>query len=423
MKKVKYLLTFLMVFILMFACSVNAFAAGASDTLIEVKDENNLAVNKWDWATDVVGSATVEIDNDGMRFENFETGSSSFAIYKTKKTNEFKLSMYMNLHLTRPTDKGMQDEALFDYANVNISFMVAAETPYPTYVCPWSANNCYFYVTFENLQGNPITQLWRAEGYAGNGAQRKAVVSINTVPWNDREYHWYEIEVKNATQSGETGKMITFYFDGTKGFEYFQKDKGIYSDHAKDYVDVDFTNTSGYFGFWPSSDFPVGTGTQTSECYIQIDKIKMVSYDGQTEETYVKAPKPAFDIETASFSAEASYDTGSEIEIKLSELFLYEGDDALTYTVTSGGEDIGIIRNGYWVWTPTTAGNYDIDVKAENEDGKSAVNYLTLIVKGETVDEGSDDETSGCGSSIAISGTILSLVAIGGSLVALKKKR
>ena len=58
MKKIKYLLSLFVVLALMFTCT---FAAFAADYTVEVKDENNLAANKWDWATDKVGSGSAKM--------------------------------------------------------------------------------------------------------------------------------------------------------------------------------------------------------------------------------------------------------------------------------------------------------------------------------------------------------------------------
>lgn len=118
-----------------------------------------------------------------------------------------------------------------------------------------------------------------------------------------------------------TGKTFKFYFDGVMRFEYFQRDQNVYSDYLKDYVkDCKFSTTSGYIGFWPSSDFPVGMDSSETECYVEIDKLQITSYDNGNKTPYGIAPKPDFDIESVNFTPEASYDAGTEIEVKLADL-------------------------------------------------------------------------------------------------------
>ncbi len=279
MKKIKYLLSLFVVLALMFTCT---FAAFAADYTVEVKDENNLAANKWDWATDKVGSGSATFGENGMKIENFNLGSSIYAIYKTNKMNEFKYSMHANLNLTRPSQVGADYN--HDYSNLYISFMINADTPAPSYTCPWNGDKAYFSICFENLQGSPKTNLYLNECFAGSGATRKVVSSHDDILWNDGEFHWFEFEFVNDTQEAVydgkpvtyTGKTFKFYFDGVMRFEYFQRDQNVYSDYLKDYVkDCKFSTTSGYIGFWPSSDFPVGMDSSETECYVEIDKIQI----------------------------------------------------------------------------------------------------------------------------------------------------
>lgn len=437
MKKFRIVLCFVLVLAMAFANSIVVFAAeepSGTDYTVEIADENNLAGNKWDWDTDGVGNAVTIFDDSGMRLENFNKGGSCYAIYKTNKFNEFKYSMYAKLNLTRPSeyvDSGYE----FDYSNLYISFMINAETPSPVYTCPWNGDKAYFSLCFENLQGYPKTIFYMNECWAGSGATRIAMDTHDNIPWNDGQFHWYEFEFINATQEGSeqgkpvtyTGKLIKFYFDGALMFEYFQREQHVYSTWLGRYEDCDFSNTSGYLGFWSGSDFPVGMDTAQTDCYVQIDKIQITSYDDGNQDPYTIAPKPQFDIESVNFSPEASYEAGYEIEVKLSELFSYEGDDELQYAIQCGGEDIGAIRNGFWVWTPDKAGNYDIDFIATNEDGKSAVTYVTFRVVGGETDEtdGSGDpsgDKGGCGSSVAVSLAGLSAILLLSGAVLLRKK-
>lgn len=148
MKKIKYLLSLFVVLALMFTCT---FAAFAADYTVEVKNENNLAANKWDWATDKVGSGSATFGENGMKIENFNLGSSIYAIYKTNKMNEFKYSMHANLNLTRPSQVGADYN--HDYSNLYISFMINADTPAPSYTCPWNGDKAYFASCFRKSAG------------------------------------------------------------------------------------------------------------------------------------------------------------------------------------------------------------------------------------------------------------------------------
>ena len=65
--------------------------------------------------------------------------------------------------------------------------------------------------------------------------------------------------------------------------------------------------------------------------------------------------------------------------IKLDKLFSYEGDETLTYSAKCDNNDIGTFRNGYWVWTPTQAGEYIVMITASVGE-KTTSNYLILNV-------------------------------------------
>ena len=425
--KILCFFTFLLALVMMFACTVNVFA----EEPVVIEDKNNLATNKWDWGTDKVGTGSATIDENGIKLENFNTGNAIYAIYQTNRMQEFRFSMHANLHLTRPSEMGVtSDNYQFDYSNLYISFMIDADTPSPVYCCPWSGSKANFSLCFENLQGYPKTQLYLNECFAGDGATRKVVAESEEVLWNDGEYHWFEFEVRKAEQDGETGIMFQFFFDGQEipSLKYFQKDKNVYSDYLKDYVeDAAFSQKSGYVGFWPGSDFPVGWETEKSDCYVQIDQVQITSFDNGNTEPYERAPKPEFEITSINFSPEASYETGMEIEVKLEDLFEYEGEDELQYTIQSGGQDIGSIRNGYWVWTPEEAGNYDVDFHATNEDGKTAVNYVTFRVTGNSSDvTPPSDSDGGCSGSAATTAGIAAaavVLAAGICVAVLRLKR
>lgn len=375
-----------------------ALVVSAQGYDVEVKEENNLALNKYDWNTDGVGSAKVTF-SDGMKLENFNKGGSNFALYKTNTLKEFKLSMYANLSLSIPSEKGY-DGYEFDYSNIYISFLIKTDTPSPSYTCPWNGSKAYFSLCFENLQNHNIVNLYLNECWNGSGETRNVVATTRDVNFYDGKYHWYELEVRNdVDDKNRTGKRISFYFDGEEVLTHFQKDGRTYTKSKEDYMDVSFTNFAGYMGFWTNSDFPVGADSKDTDCFVDIGKLKITSYDGGEETVFKKAPAPDFKLISVSYSPAASYETGEEIEIKLSELFSYEGEEELSYEVKCEGKTIGQIRNGYWVWTPENGGSYDIDIKA-TVGTKQAMNYITIHV----VDAKSpaSEEPKGCKSSLGI---------------------
>ena len=151
-----------------------------------------------------------------------------------------------------------------------------------------------------------------------------------------------------------------------------------------------------------------------------IKKAKLVSYDEDPNGAVVEqCTAPVFKITNKEYAVAASYDAGDPIEIQLSDLFDYQGTDSVNYEITCNGEPIGEIVNGFWAWTPTTNGSYDIDFKATISEDNSAVNYLTIRVVGEAPSQnsstnsvaGDETQSGGCGSSIAGMG-IVSLVMV-----------
>lgn len=101
--KILWFFTFLLALVMIFACTVSVFA----EEPVVIEDKNNLATNKWDWGTDKVGTGLATIDDSGIRLENFNTGNAIYAIYQTNRMQEFRFSMHANLHLTRPSEKGL----------------------------------------------------------------------------------------------------------------------------------------------------------------------------------------------------------------------------------------------------------------------------------------------------------------------------
>ncbi len=442
MRKFKLLLV-----LLVSVLSLSAFGAVAAlaneDTQYtkEVAEENNLATNKYDWITDNVASGSVVIDDEGMTFENFNMGSSVYALYQTETFSEFKYSMYANLNLTRPSELGY--DYTHDYSNLYISFQINSQEPIAATTCPWNGNKANFSICFENLQGHSKVVLYLNGSIIGDGTKRQIVAEAQNVDWNDGEYHWYELEFVNEVREVEVrgqikeyaGKTVRFYFDGELCLEYFQRNDRFLADAiSSDYLDYNFTETKGYLGFWPSSDFPGGINTVDTNCFVNIKTIEITSLDDGNETPYEKCPVPDFPINSVTYSPDASYETELDIEIKVSDLFSYEGDGQIEYTAICNNEDLGAFRNGYWVWCPTEAGEYIVTVTATVGD-KSATNYLILnvvdaaepIVPGEPEsveqEESKNSSPSSAGCTGGMSGVaILSLLAVS-SLAILRGKR
>lgn len=369
--------------------SVDASAEEAAYD-VTVAENENLAMNKYDWATDKVGSAETEFSEDGMLMKNFNKGGSAYALYNTNKLDEFKFSMYADLSLTWPSAKGY-DSYDFNYSNLYISFLIDTDTPTPANTCPWNGNKAYVSLCFEERfddatqTENDIVSLYINECWNRRGDIRYSVADTREVDFNDGEYHWYELEVKNFSETvtaangkeiTKTGKKIVFTFDGAEMLSYTLLDGERVTQSADgEKMYVNFTALEGYIGFWPSSDFPVGADMDTTDCYVSISKLKIVNLADNT--AYTKCAAPEFEIELLDWSPNAKYETGEDIEVKLANLFSYEGDEELTYEVTCDGEAIGTIRNGFWVWNPSEAGSYDINITAKAGE-KSKTAYVTI---------------------------------------------
>ena len=425
-------------------CLVPMLMASADVT---VADKNNLAANKYDWLTDKVGSAQTTIDQNGLRMENFNIGGSCYAIYQSNKFSEFKYSMYAKLHLTRPSECGYDEgQYTHDYSNLYISFMINSEAPRAASTCPWNGNQAYFSVCFENLQGSPKTSLYLNESFVGHGEMRRVVAedTANT-NWNDDAYHWFEFTFENDVKieydrKGNPieyeGKRFTYFMDGMEIFSYFQRDKDVFCQSINAKQDIPFSTTSGWLWYWTSSDFPVGALSSTTNCYVDIKKVQITSYDNDNTEPFEICDKPEFDIEVIPFTPAASYDTGEEIEVRMSNIFQYEGDDPLEYSVTCNGQSLGTIRNGYWIWTPEEAGSYDIDFRATAGE-KSEITYATIRVNKATVPDGNPDDGNntgnekpeeskkGCKGSLAgtcVTGAVLAVLSAGLLLIRRRKQ-
>ena len=441
MRKFRFILALLISVLTLSTClSFVALAEGDEPYTKEVAEQNNLATNKYDWIADNVASGLVEIDEtEGMTFKNFNKGSSVYALYQTNKFSEFAFSMYAKLNLTRPSELGYSYD--HDYSNLYISFQINSDYPIAATTCPWNGHKANFSICFENLQGFTKTVLYLNECFVGNGANRKAVAESNDVAWNDGEYHWFEFTFTNETREEEhrgnlrevTGKTFKFYFDGEPAMEYFQRDVDIMTTTTNGYVDYSFSNTSGYVGFWPSSDFPGGINFEDTNCFVNVKTVEITSLDNGNQTPYEKCPVPDFPLKALTYSPSASYETGLDIEIKLDQLFSYEGDEKISYSAKCNGIDIGSFRNGYWVWCPSESGEYIVTITATTGT-KTATNYLILNVVdafvpgGNTSSESESESVSeitstkkGCKSSVG--GTALLSLLMLSSVVILRGKK
>ena len=422
------------------------FAEEQAGYNVAMTEDENLAENKWDWATDKVGAAdTYFTAGKGFTVQDFNRGGGAFGVYKTNRLNEFKYSMYANLSLTYPSAKGFSGYD-FDYSNFYLSFLIDADPVVPSNSCPWNGNAAYVCLSFEERYDkdsqteNDITSFYVNECWNRHGDQRAIVKDVRDVDFNDGKFHWYELEVRNFEETKSmpngssvtsTGKRIKFFFDGEEKMSYDLVDGNRATVSAGgEKRPVNFTALDGYLGYWTDTDFPVGALKEKTDCYVEVQKVKIV--DLSTGESFKKCAAPEFEIEELDWSP-SEYEVGDEIELKLSKLFAYEGDETLTYEITCNGEPIGEIRNGFWVYTPDKAGEFDIDFKAI-AGSKSKIAYRTLRVSQgaqppaddsgkDSKDDGSQTSaTGGCKGSLALNFAFLPLIIAAGAVAKKSKK-
>lgn len=192
--------------------------------------------------------------------------------------------------------------------------------------------------------------------------------------------------------------------------------------------EVNISKITGCIGIYATSDWPAGISASRMDNYIDIEKLQVIAYDNSEEgEYFPQLTEPEYEIKAIDYVTQAKYDVGELIEIKLTDLFQYEGTKEVTYTVTADGAPIGAISNGFWAWTPETAGNYDVTFEAVVEEDNAAVNYLTLRVAGESggqTNPGGDDDDggAGCGSTVGTGAALLSAGALALAAAIMKKR-
>ena len=368
---------------------------------IEIADENNLAKWQYDWNTVAIGAGKTSFETGNLRMENINTSTSNYALYQTNKFCEFRLDMYANLFLPSPSDFGIDGN---DWANLYVTFFIDYEDAKEVEnvaqaACPWTYNKGWLSVCFERIAHSSRVQTLINETFDNNGGARFYLnpggCTVSTIDWCDDEYHWYTITVeavksKNPSRPRpeEQGTIVTTYIDGVKQTEYFQSE--VYYSNTKNQEEtIPFSSQKGYVGFWASSSFPADKNTENTGVSIDIQKLQITSYDDvenkEDARPYTLCAKPDVRLEPALFTPEAYYETDEEMEIKLTELFDYDGDNKLTYTATVKGESFGTIRNGYFVWTPEKAGTYTVHFTATDGD-KTAENDVRFRVQDPEVD-------------------------------------
>ena len=430
----------------------------ASAATSDIATEQNLALNKWDWEVDEIASGKTTFDEDSMYMDGISSVGGPFATYKTRKLDDFKYSMYANLHLTTPYEMEEESAKDWNYSTFYISFMINYDGSggiYPVYARPWDGP-AYFSICFEKLyleykycpdcgkNGRAlksdgtcpdcggtdyevngrlmdVIRLYRNECFDARGYERITLVEKTWyegvendidkdfdydgdidkkdlqegeigVNYTDDNYHWFDFEVKN--NASNNGIVVNFYYDNVLMFNieqgnsfYTSIDDGA---SVNKNLNVNFSGTTGYLGFWTDSSFP-DMGSDRSNCYVDVKQLGIAPItNGTVGGYYEKAPKPNLPITELNYTPNGSYPKGEQIEIRLTDLFSYEGDEEIEYTFTdfNSGEVLGTINNGFWLWTPTIGSNVMVEVEAVVQDGtnaKTATNYLSFNLTGEDI--------------------------------------
>ena len=276
--------------------------------------------------------------------------------------------------------------------------------------------------------GTPICTFLRYNAFAKNcsmsgqayvGEQKSS--DLNIV---DGKKHWVELEVKNyeETKDGvtEKGKLCQAFIDGRLCSEARLVDDTYYDSDSKKEYDVKYSELNGSIGMYAMSDWPVGYSPSKMNNFMVLEKVKLVSYDNDASGELVgQCEAPVYKITSKDYITAAGYEVGDPIEIQLTDLFAYDGEQTdVTYTATCNGENIGTIINGFWAWTPDKAGTYDIDFKGFVTEDNQAKSYITLRVTGGTP-EPPKPEKKGCGG-VSVGAALVLATAAGAVL--LKRK-
>ena len=431
------------------AAPISAVAASANETAtvestaysVECSDAENLATNEYNWFMPTLNSAEFTVsDTEGMTFNNFIKDQQCVTYYQGGNFNEFKLSLLVNANLNIPAE----GKAQWRYSEFYITFLIDRE-PEDALAedgKPWYANKVYGSFCFGLTSGGlPISRFMYYNAFASNCSgtgqfyQPDGYTDTNIVDGQD---HWVEIEIKNYEKDGETGKVWLAWIDGVKVAEFERPDDYYYDTDTKRDYEVNYSELSGGIGMYANSDWPGGYSPARMNNFVTIKKAKLISYDEDPNGVVVgQCTAPVFNITSKEYLTAAQYEAGDPIEIQLSDLFDYQGTDSVTYEITCDGQAIGEVVNGFWTWTPTKSGSYDIDFNATISEENKAVNYLTLRVVGDVATEEPKEETpsnsqtsnvedtgatGGCGSSVAGAGVMMLTLAAGAAFVSKRRK-
>ncbi len=422
-------------------------ALGTSVTS-DIPDHANLAVNKWDWELDQIGMGAttfVRDENDpkvvtAMHLDGLSSPGGPFATYQTNKLGDFKYSMVATMNLKTSYDLGLTSAKEWDYSTFYISFIIDSSEPIAAYARPYEGL-AYFSISFEKIrttlkicsnasctnhesgriiQSNgkcptcggtayteeikdcEVIRLIRNDNPGNTAKIMQSIIQEKTwyegceadLPsdkvgkhFADGNAHLFEFTVERVT-SGTAGVKVTFYYDDMALFSHMQGNS--FTNSANESFNYPYSTMDGYLGFWTDSSLPMADAA--NECYVDIEKLGIAPItSGTVGSYYEKAPKHDLPLTAKTYTTQASYPKGQEIEIALTDLFSYEGDGAMTYTVIdmNTNESIGSIRNGYWVYTPMTGTvtTVQVDAKATEDDGtvKTARSYLMLNLSGEDI--------------------------------------
>lgn len=360
---------------------VTAFAEGYD---VEVPEGYNLATNEWNWAQPTLGSAKFTADGTGLRFEGMTNNNQCMTMFRGGRFGEFKLSLYVDAHLTVP------QQAQWKYSEFFISFLVDRDVDDPNFAAedakPWHTNKVYMTLCFGLTSGGvPICKFMNYEAYAGAGDKYDycGTTADETINIVDGNKHWVELEVKNFSDDSGTGKIMKGYIDGTEQCSYTYYDDTYTAKANNQDYEVNISEMDGSIGLWANSDWPGGYSLNKMDNYMKIEKMVLKSYDANPEGEYVgQCSEPVFRISAKDYIAAASYSIGDPVEIQLvGDMFDYAGNKPVSYEVTCDGSPIGeVTSNGFWSWTPTRQGNYDVTFKATVDEDNTATNFVTFRV-------------------------------------------
>ena len=422
MKKILAIMVVIAVFLvpMCFVQTVSAEVGGAEDVFVE---GYNLAENEYNWLKPTVSMAKVAFSDGGIEFSNMTKDQTAATYYRGEGFGEFKMSLYIDANLNVPAEGSGAD---WRYSNMYITFLVnrTPENAIAEWALPWQTNRCYMSLQMGlDAYGTPLVTFVRYNAFANNCYEYYYVGTPGATNIADGSKHLVELEVRNFSEDGDSGKLMTCTVDGVKVAEYKYYDDSYFDATTNKEYDVEISKISGSFGIYTNSDWPTGTSPSKMNNTVKIEKLQIINYDNNPAgELVEQLSEPIFEVEIKDYTTQAGYETGELIEIKLSDLFTYEGSKTLVYTVTEKGNPIGqISSNGFWSWTPSAPGTYNVDFKCEVPDSNTVTNYLTLrVAAGEQPTDAPDTSAEpdgetgkGCGGCNSSGGAVAVLSACG----------